>query len=124
LTKKELLNYRSMQQRIRVLICEIHKFKTFATVKSSDHNVKVYGYGIDRKAELQKLWDEKRALALKCNETFKFIDGIEDYHIRKIFFYRYIQGDRRPTWVQLSFFIGGGNTDEGIRKAHDRYLKF
>lgn len=50
----------------------------------------------------------------------RYIEGIEDDFMRQIIVLRYING---YNWVQVAMNIGGGNTAEGVRIAHKRFLK-
>ena len=45
---------------------------------------------------------------------------IPDSLTRQIFQLRFING---LTWVQIAFSVGGGNTEEGVRKRVYRYLE-
>lgn len=62
---------------------------------------------------IERCWDELCVLN-------RYIENIEDSMMRQIFTYRYVSG---LTWYQVAMRLGGGNTDDGVRKAHDRYLK-
>ena len=71
--------------------------------------------------------DLKALLDLNLKKCFyelsrlnRYIDSIEDSHIRMIMSLRYING---LSWRQVAFSIGGGNTEDSVRKIHDRYLQ-
>lgn len=49
-----------------------------------------------------------------------YIDGIEDALTRKIFIARYVD---RCSWAQVAQRVGGGNTENGVRVRHNRYLR-
>ncbi|MDD6159530.1 MAG: hypothetical protein PUB51_00140 [Oscillospiraceae bacterium] len=49
----------------------------------------------------------------------KWIGEIPDSMLRQIFSLRYIES---KTWAQVARGVGGGNTQDGVRKAHDRYM--
>ena len=49
----------------------------------------------------------------------RYIAEIPDSLTRQIFQLRFING---LTWVQIAFSVGGGNTEEGVRKRVYRYL--
>ena len=49
-----------------------------------------------------------------------YIAKIDDALTRQVFMLRYIE---KCTWRQVAQRIGGGNTPEGVRKRHTRYLK-
>lgn len=50
----------------------------------------------------------------------RYIAGIDDSLLRQIFTYRFING---LPWHQVAACIGGGNTEDGCRKAVKRYLE-
>lgn len=55
----------------------------------------------------------------ELNRLNRFINSIEDSQMRMILSLRYING---LPWNQIAASIGG-NTEDSVRKAHDRYLK-
>lgn len=54
------------------------------------------------------------------NRLERYIAEIPDSLTRQIFHLRFING---LTWVQIAFSVGGGNTEEGVRKRVYRYLE-
>ena len=54
------------------------------------------------------------------NDVQVFINGIEDSHIRRIVSMRYIDG---LTWRQIAMRIGGGNSEDAVRKTVERFLR-
>lgn len=50
----------------------------------------------------------------------RYIAEIPGSLTRQIFQLRFING---LTWVQIAFSVGGGNTEEGVRKRVYRYLE-
>ena len=50
----------------------------------------------------------------------RYISSIDDSLIRQIFTYRFVN---RLSWRQVAACIGGGNTEDGCRKAVQRYLE-
>ncbi len=54
------------------------------------------------------------------NRLERYINDIEDSLTRQIFQLRFVNG---LTWSQISFSVGGGNTEESVRKRVYRYLK-
>lgn len=53
------------------------------------------------------------------NDVQEFINGIEDSHVRRVISMRYIDG---MTWRQIACNIGGGNSEDAVRKTVERYL--
>jgi hypothetical protein len=56
---------------------------------------------------------------MELNKLNRYINSIDDSFIRMIFALRYING---LSWNQVAASIGG-NTEDSVRKAHDRFLK-
>lgn len=54
------------------------------------------------------------------NRLERYIAEIPDSLIRQIFQLRFVNG---LTWAQIAFSVGGGNTEEGVRKRVYRYLE-
>ena len=54
------------------------------------------------------------------NRLERYIAEIPDSLTRQIFQLRFING---LTWMQIAFSVGGGNTEEGVRKRVYRYLE-
>lgn len=48
------------------------------------------------------------------------IMGIDDAFLRQIFVMRHID---LKSWAAIAMCIGGDNTPDSVRKAHDRYIK-
>lgn len=59
-------------------------------------------------------------LLKKTNEIEEFITNIKDSRMRRIINLRFIEG---LSWAKVASYIGGGNTEEGIRKAFYRFMK-
>ena len=60
----------------------------------------------------------------RCNklksQIDKFLNSIDDSLTRQIFYYRYV---RCMSWKKVSYMTGGYNSEDGVRKIADRYLK-
>ena len=70
-----------------------------------------------RKATLELLEED---LSRKTNEIEEFIAHVPDSRIRRIINLRFVEG---LTWNQVADRIGGGNTDESVKKMYQRYIK-
>lgn len=55
----------------------------------------------------------------KHGEITAFIYGVADPYGRMILTLRYVNG---LSWAQVAAHIGGDNTEDGVRKYHDRHL--
>ena len=53
------------------------------------------------------------------NRLERYIADIPDSQVRQIFTYRFVDG---MSWVQVAHRIGGGNTEDGVKKVCYRYL--
>lgn len=70
-----------------------------------------------RKATLSELEME---LLETLNEVETFIASVEDSHMRRIISLRVVDG---LSWNKVAYRIGGGNTDDSVRKAFDRFME-
>ena len=69
-----------------------------------------------RKATLSELEME---LLESINSVEKFIASITDSHMRRIVNLRVING---MSWNEVADIMGGGNTEDSVRKAFDRFI--
>ena len=56
----------------------------------------------------------------KTNDVEEFIASIEDSRVRRIINLRFVEG---LSWNQVADKIGGGNTDDSVRKVYERFMK-
>ena len=57
---------------------------------------------------------------VEYNRLNRYIASIDDSLIRQIIALRFVDG---LSWRQVAFRIGGGNTEDSVRKAVKRYLE-
>lgn len=69
-----------------------------------------------RKATLSELEME---LLEMVNAVETFIAAIPDSHMRRIVNLRVVEG---KSWNKVADFMGGGNTEDSVRKAFDRFI--
>ncbi|MEG0839737.1 MAG: RNA polymerase subunit sigma-24 [Hydrogenoanaerobacterium sp.] len=70
--------------------------------------------------ELTKLIQHNREkCVIEYERLTRAIMEIDDSLMRQLLFYRYINGF---SWVQVAKHIGGGNTADSVRMAHERFL--
>lgn len=75
-------------------------------------------------ARFKKISESVKVLENRKNKIISFIRNIDDELIKEIFIYRYIQTERGiRSWHSVAIKVGGGNSADGVRKLHDRYLK-
>lgn len=56
---------------------------------------------------------------IEYNRLNRYISETDDSLIRQILSYRYVNG---LTWGQTAAHIGGNNTTDSVRMAHDRFI--
>ncbi len=75
-------------------------------------------------AEIVDLKSTLEEYLKKCfselNRLNNYISNIDDSHIRVILTMRYING---LTWNQVAAKVGGGNSEDSVKKAAYRYLE-
>ena len=49
----------------------------------------------------------------------QYINGIGDSHTRQIFVHRFVEG---LSWLQVAAAVGGGNTEDSVKKICYRYV--
>ncbi|MBE6537951.1 MAG: hypothetical protein E7671_00610 [Ruminococcaceae bacterium] len=72
---------------------------------------------IDLKNELEA---QKLEYVAKETEIEQFIHNIDDFHVKLIVAYHFID---MYTWRQTAQRIGGGNSEDSVRKACEHYLE-
>lgn len=72
-------------------------------------------------AEQRELIEMKiRQTIILYNRLNRYIATVPDSFMRQILTLRYVNG---LSWLQVANHIGGGNTPDSVRMAHDRFLK-
>lgn len=72
-------------------------------------------------ADIQiRIEEQKARYAKEEQEIEAYINTVQDYQIRLIMLYRFVD---LLTWRQVAQKIGGNNTEDGVRKACYRYIK-
>lgn len=70
--------------------------------------------------ELKRVRKMQDANDLALSQIREFVDSINDEFIKAIVTYRFIEG---MSWRQVAFRMGGGNTEDSVRKAYSRYFE-
>lgn len=140
--KNILIQYADLQQevkevrnKINLLEDKIHKIENggnvIDSVKGGEGGIvpyKIEGFPYpeysrkktllySRKATLQLLEDD---LLEKTNEVEEFICTIDDSRMRRIVNLRIIEG---LSWNHVADKIGGGNTEDSVRKSFARFME-
>ena len=128
MTKEELKQYRSIVAELNEVNDRINSSTVHGTVTGSDsefpyvkHCISVSGVEPTRKNENDIILRQR--LEWQKNKIKSFVDSILDSETRRIFRYRYIDGTVMPSWQWIAFKMGGGNTADGVRMKHKRFLK-
>lgn len=61
-----------------------------------------------------------RRYMIEYNRLMRFISEVKDSQMRQILILRYVNG---MTWREVAQSIGGGNTEDSVRKMNDRFLE-
>ena len=124
---RKLKAYRSICREIAEKKVERKSRMLHSAVRGSDsefpyiqHTISIDG--LDVTEENDRLLERIRELEQQKKEVEDFVDQIEDSLTRRIFEYRYIQGDYKPDWRWIAAKVKGGNTPDGVRKIQERYL--
>ena len=128
MTSKELSQLYYLKREIRRQEERLYLLRTKAEkITSSISAARGGGIGADRIAYmvaaitgLEQLIQENRVKCIIERQRIeKYISSIDNSMIREIFRLRHIDC---LTWHRVAIEIGGGNTADGVRMIHDRYL--
>jgi len=129
MTKKELsqlyyLNREIEEQQRRLAELETVATSCTATItglpRTSGVADKLAKYAIEI-ADLKALLDlNLKKCFYELNRLNRYIQTVDDSQMRMILSLRYING---YSWRQIAFSIGGGNTEDGVKKMAYRFLK-
>ena len=127
MTGKELsqlfyLNREIEQDNIRLMELENAATGSTAKITGLPHSTSLS----DKTALAADIADLRREIELKkelCivefNRLMRYINSVEDSFMRQILTFRHVNGF---SWVQVAIHIGGKNTADSVRKAHDRFI--
>ena len=128
MTKKELsqlyyLNREIEEQQRRLAELEAGAILCNATItgmpKAHGVSDKIAKYVVEI-ADLKALLDlNLKKCFYELNRLNRYINSVDDSQIRIILALRYING---LSWRQIAFSIGGGNTEDGVKKMAYRFL--
>lgn len=108
---------------------ELKRIEEKSLIKSPQMTGMPFGRGIsDPTGDLATELAETKAivegklleLQLQRKKMMQYITTISDSFMRQILFYRHVSC---MNWNQVAMNIGGGNTADGVRKAHKRFLE-
>ena len=128
MTSKELSQLYYLNKEIKLYQQRIKKLRDKATNASasitgapkSNSTKDIVGECASDIAQLWNLIEDNRKEAITAEINIqKYINSIEDSLTRLIFYYRYIEC---LPWHSVAYKIGGNNTADSVRKAHERFL--
>lgn len=127
-TKKELSNLFFLNLEIEKEKQRLSELEAAATDTSAKISGLPHVSGLSDKtaiaaeiADTRSIIDAKiKASVVEYNRLIRYISSIDDSLIREIMRLRHVDG---KSWAAVALQIGGGNTADGVRKLHDRFLK-
>ena len=129
MNKRELSQLYYLNREIEQLKSRIEELECIAVSDTSRITGMPHVTGISDKvgryaaeiADLKELLDlNLKKCFYELNRLNRYIEGIDDSQMRMIMTLRYVNG---LSWRQIAFSIGGGNTEDSIKKLAYRYLK-
>lgn len=143
-SKEILIQYTDLQQEIKYLSKKIDDLKNerikheakkkHDMVRASskeypyvEHSVHIEGLTTTSEmflnskinTEIRKLESRYENLLHVTNDVLDFIESIDDSHMRMIITYRIIEN---YSWGKVADAMGGGNTEDGVKKAFYRFM--
>ena len=128
MTKKELSQIYNLSKEINMKQEQLKRLEAIAESTTAQLSDMPHGSGVNDKIgkTVAEISDIKALIQLKIQEYWheynrltRYINSIDDSLIRQIMTLRHINGMK---WNAIANTIGG-NTEDSIRKMHDRYLK-
>ncbi len=128
LTKKELSQLYWLNREIEEEKRKLEELKAAASGCTQKITGLPHVGGGDKVGDLAILIAEQKDLVelmvkqsvMEYNRLNRYIASVEDAQMRMILSFRYVNG---LSWQQVAFHIGGNNTADGVRKAHNRFLE-
>jgi hypothetical protein len=129
MTRKELSQVYWLKSEIKTQLGRLEELESLAESCSQKLTNMPRAPGISDKvskyateiADLKNLIDINiKKCFFEFNKINKYICTIDDSFIRQIFSLRYISG---MSWRRIARLIGGFNTEDSVRMAHNRFLE-
>ena len=127
MTKKELSQLYYLQREIasdeaRIAVLEAAATGTTAKISGMPGGGKISDKTAIAAeiADLRSIIESKRNMCVAhYNQIMRYVAGIDDSLIRQIITYRHID---MMKWRDIAQKIGGGNSEDGLRKIYARHL--
>lgn len=129
MTLKELYSLYYIEHEIKEYELKILELKEMATNITQNYSGMSNGSNTTNKTEIvvASIVDYttmlEKAIQTRIEQSIKinaFILEVEDAQLRLIMYLRFIQ---RMSWVAIAHRIGGGNTEDSVRKRCNRYVR-
>lgn len=142
ITKEILIQYSDLQEEIKELRQRIEKTERQIERIEKDgavldkvmggeggkHPYKIEGFPYPEYSRKKTLLYSRRAtltslemeLLETLNQVEEFIANVDDSRMRRIINLRFIEG---LSWNKVADHIGGGNTEDGVRMAFNRFME-
>lgn len=128
MTKKELSQLYHLNLEIEDDIRRLLELENAATKTTASYGGAAFNGKVTNKTALAaEIADLKSIISAKqiqsvaeYNRLVRYISGIEDSFIRRIFTYRFVDG---LSWGAVAKRVSGNNTADSVRKCCDRFLR-
>lgn len=128
MTQKELSNLFYLKIEIERETKRLRRLEECATNTTSKITGLPFVPGISDKtalaaeiADARTIIEHKnREAIIEYNRLMRYIAKIDDSFIRQIITMRYVDG---KSWANIAVSIGGDNTPDSVRMAHNRFLR-
>ena len=129
MTKQELHSIRSIREEIKFWERALERIRNKSPVGSPQFDAvpcnsvtsnRVQDI-VENTRSIEEIIDGKKAeLEVKERELTEYIMTVDDSLVRRAMYLRHVCC---KSWIAVAMEIGGDNTADTIRKAHDRYVK-
>ena len=128
--KEKLKQYRTLKLELDEVNDEINEKSVKGSVQGSmkDHPYILQNHTIGGVTEEDySLLERKSEIKAKIKSVDDFVNGIDDYKIRKAIMIYYMdpldESCEKPTWESIANKFSDGSTGDSIRISVQRYLK-
>ena len=129
MTARELSQLRLLPREIeqdRRRLCELEALATGRVSRicelpfRRDAGDQVGEYAVEIAQLREEIGRKMRRCLAEQHRLLRYLEEVDDSLIRQILTLRYARGF---SWRRVALVVGGGNTEDSVRKAHDRFLK-
>ena len=131
MTKEELSQVFYLTKEIKMWQAELNRLECQSLIKGqeitgmpfSNTNVTSDKTGelATKKQDIRIIIEGKvKERELQRDKIIMYINNIDDSFMRQVIYYRHVSC---LSWGKVAEEIGGGNTTDSVRKAHDRFME-